>query len=887
MVRQRELAELTAAVATVRGGAPAGVVVSAEPGAGKTTLVDAAMGHAGDAGLRTARITCAEGDGTAPFGLADQVLRGLGGGPADRGPHQHQGFRRQLTELVGRRPTAMAIDDLQWADEASVRLVAYTLLRRPPAPLLLIVARRTRPELPSLDLALAASAGHHDLRLDPLTPAETDLLLDGLSVRGDRREVIRASGGNPRLLLLLAASDRPLDLSPDLSAALESALAAALDPLDTSAGLACTVAAVAGDPFELDLAAVAAGQAPEHIAPGIDALVAAGVLESQGTAQSFGFRHPLVRRAALVVGDPVLVEEAHARLATHLDGCGAPATRLAPHLAQATVARDPEAAVVLLAAATVMAVDAPTEAAAWCRAGLARTDDPAVRKDLLIVLAEAELASGQLRAAAEALDLLRIEHGPSDVDSVIRRAHLDQALGHHEASEARLRRALADTCPDVEAAILVTLAQGRARLCDYDGTVAQAREAVAAARTGPPAVRVAAQAIHAIGVVCSEGADAGAALLDDVLDNVADGAPDDWAGNEVDALVLAGNAAMWGERPAAAVTLVQRADDLARRDRRSRSRLVWSSTDALLPLVTLGLVAEATERAVHAVDVARIEDTSPQLCVALAAEALCRALAGEGEDAAVRTVVALALDTATAHPGSMARASALVLCSRALAVLGDHGGAAAVLSTFARERKPPMLLRAYADEVRCAAAAQAGDRLAARAWSDHAASLAPGPLTTATAERCRVIVGVVEGDLDAAVDAAHTADGRAVSVGAQMDAAWAQVPLCAAGLRDAVATSARLTALGAVGLAARIGRPALTRSPGGITRTSDGAARPLTPRQREVADMVASGLTNREIAVRLNIGERTVDSHVRRVLAALGAPSRAAVGRALVSAGAP
>jgi predicted ATPase/DNA-binding CsgD family transcriptional regulator len=54
-------------------------------------------------------------------------------------------------------------------------------------------------------------------------------------------------------------------------------------------------------------------------------------------------------------------------------------------------------------------------------------------------------------------------------------------------------------------------------------------------------------------------------------------------------------------------------------------------------------------------------------------------------------------------------------------------------------------------------------------------------------------------------------------------------------------------------------------------------AGPLTAREREVAALVAAGLTNRRIAARLAVSERTVDAHVARVLAKLGAPSRAQV----------
>jgi DNA-binding NarL/FixJ family response regulator len=52
----------------------------------------------------------------------------------------------------------------------------------------------------------------------------------------------------------------------------------------------------------------------------------------------------------------------------------------------------------------------------------------------------------------------------------------------------------------------------------------------------------------------------------------------------------------------------------------------------------------------------------------------------------------------------------------------------------------------------------------------------------------------------------------------------------------------------------------------------------LTPREREVAALVARGLMNRQIAAELVIGERTVETHVANVLGKLGLKSRAQVG---------
>ncbi len=59
-----------------------------------------------------------------------------------------------------------------------------------------------------------------------------------------------------------------------------------------------------------------------------------------------------------------------------------------------------------------------------------------------------------------------------------------------------------------------------------------------------------------------------------------------------------------------------------------------------------------------------------------------------------------------------------------------------------------------------------------------------------------------------------------------------------------------------------------------IARARDDAD-PLTAREREVADLVVRALSNRDIAARLVLSERTVESHVRSILAKLGCANRA------------
>jgi DNA-binding NarL/FixJ family response regulator len=77
--------------------------------------------------------------------------------------------------------------------------------------------------------------------------------------------------------------------------------------------------------------------------------------------------------------------------------------------------------------------------------------------------------------------------------------------------------------------------------------------------------------------------------------------------------------------------------------------------------------------------------------------------------------------------------------------------------------------------------------------------------------------------------------------------------------------------------ARRLDMPGLLRAADTFLTTTAGKARaqdPLTGREREVLELVAQALTNREVAAALVLSERTVESHVRRILAKTGLSSR-------------
>jgi len=79
--------------------------------------------------------------------------------------------------------------------------------------------------------------------------------------------------------------------------------------------------------------------------------------------------------------------------------------------------------------------------------------------------------------------------------------------------------------------------------------------------------------------------------------------------------------------------------------------------------------------------------------------------------------------------------------------------------------------------------------------------------------------------------------------------------------------------------------PFATRAQELADRLGPVPAGPLTPREREVAELVAQGLTNRQIAARLYLSERTAQNHVQHILAKLHLPNRSQIAVWITSRG--
>jgi DNA-binding CsgD family transcriptional regulator len=365
--RDSERALLTELVKELSVGRGAAMLIEGEPGIGKSALARAVVAEAPATGCQVFWGSCDELGQALPLvpfldGLGVRepstnprrtaILRLLRGeDTTDRGTDVPAALAEQLLALVTEqctvRPTIVVVDDLQWADPASVTLWGRLARTAQRVPLLLIGMMRPVPLRSDL-LALRRTVGGARLQLTALTgTAAADLIAVLAGGKPDDALLRLADGaaGNPLYVTeLVAALARSSSLAVTEAGAVEltsetapSSLSAAIaDRLGFVTGPARDVlkaAALLGMEFAVPDLALVLGQSVAALIPAVDEACAAGILAECG--DSLGFRHPLIR-AALYDEMPAPVRAAWHRDVGHaLASAGAPPDRVARQLLRA------------------------------------------------------------------------------------------------------------------------------------------------------------------------------------------------------------------------------------------------------------------------------------------------------------------------------------------------------------------------------------------------------------------------------------------------------------------------------------------------------------------------------------------------------------------------
>lgn len=341
--RQAELSRLEALLDHAIHGHGRVVTVVGEAGIGKTELVSTLAAAAASRACRVLIGRCHDSDSILPFGPWVDACRG-GRISADEAllAALHPTRRAELTrllpeagapglpvatdgalplfesvalligEVAARQPLLLVLEDLHWADETSLRLLAFVSRRVREWPVLLVatardeelvgasMARATLDELPRAARAVAMS-------LAPLSRADTARLVralarvgsDGELVARAERRIWAMSEGNPFVAVeaMRALDDEGADGAPlAMPARVRDLVARRLDRLGAGGQHLAAVAAVIGRGVDFALLHAASGMDERAAAEAVDELVRHRVLRAVGDALDFA--HDRIREVA-------------------------------------------------------------------------------------------------------------------------------------------------------------------------------------------------------------------------------------------------------------------------------------------------------------------------------------------------------------------------------------------------------------------------------------------------------------------------------------------------------------------------------------------------------------------------------------------------------------
>lgn len=877
------------------GPAGGALLFHGEPGSGRSALLAYARQHAGERAVLAGAGLADEA--ALPYAglqrLLDPVLDRAGALPE----RQRRVLRRVLTgggcpdaqrltlatAVLGLlavaahdRPLLCTMDDVDAGDPQTAGTLA-------------VVARRLSRLPVALVLTAAGGAAAGDLpahRLRPLDEQQCHALL------ADRRSapppatvaagLAAAGGGNPQALVDLADAltpgqwhgDEPLPTAPPADGALGAAYRARLDRLPPDARRVLLLAALDrdGDPATLDRAARAAGLDVEALAPA----EAAGLLRAGPAGVTFP--HPLTRTMIEIVAPLADRRAAHLLLAR---ASGGRPLRRALHRAAATDGPDPALAAELEAAAA--GADDRIEAAAALRRAAELSDDPARAAARTIAAARCAWTAGradQARRLLSAPPAGPAGTGPAD----LLRGEIQLRCDAPSTAVATLLAAAEAVAPTDRGAALLGLVRAGEAICltgDHYRYAEVARRARALRRPGdPPDVELLTTFAAGVGATLRGDHEQGGPALRRVvvLGGRLTGPALTPAG-----LVCAAVAGLLVAVDGAAHRLADRAVELARA-RGERSVLPRALELRAVAEYWLGRHATATETAHEGLREARA--TGQWTCARVHLGILAVLAAMRADRATSLARIAEIGDRAA--PGSRPYAYAQWALGVLDLVDGRHADAATRLASLARTGtgRGQVLVQVMATPYLVEAAAHDGRRpAAALAVFDRWASSTASPSRRALSARCHALLAPrgsaeAEREFRTALRLHPTDTDRFER--ARTELLFGRELRRARRPRDARAYLHRaretFTLLGATVWAERAG--AELRAAGeSVGSPQQPPAQLLTGQQLHIAQLVAEGATNREIATRMSLSTRTIDHHLRNIFHRLGVRSRTELAR--------
>jgi len=312
--RERELADLERRLVRARNGSGSFVLVDGEAGIGKTAFADQVLRRAREVGAATAWGSCWEGDGAPPYWPWLQVLRALGlsseelSGPATA---EDEGSRfrlfgeiiQLLRESAGSNGLLVVLDDLHAADVPSLRLTQVLASELGDSSILVLGLRRSgTPELPAELSAIVRERTTAQLTLTGL-PTEQ---LSGLVARSSSlvpdaallSAVEARSEGNPFFALeLLRLAGDPAAGERSLPSTVRAVIGRRLEGVSPQTRRILQTASVLGREFTVGVVAEIAGESADVVLDLIEEALARELVTA-GDGHSLRFAHALIQEVA-------------------------------------------------------------------------------------------------------------------------------------------------------------------------------------------------------------------------------------------------------------------------------------------------------------------------------------------------------------------------------------------------------------------------------------------------------------------------------------------------------------------------------------------------------------------------------------------------------------
>ena len=927
--REVELVGLRGLVGEVAAGRGRSVWIQGEPGIGKTALLAAGLDGVESSGCQ---LFVARADETAPMFPLRVLLEALRVGPGATDPARAEIANRLwgtggtglatpgdpvaaaaelllilVDRLCAEGPVVLVVDDLQWADQTSLAVWGRLARVVGQLPLLLVAAVRPVPRRDDMDRLRRGLAGTDpvDMTLAPLDPEQVLLLVHGLvsvppgpGLRG----LAGQAAGNPlyvRELVDALARDRRIEVragladitaeATDAPLSLAAAISARLNFLSEPATRVLRMAALLGSEFQVEHLSVLAAQPATSLSEVIDEALAAGVLVESGP--QLAFRHGLIQQALYESMPAAPRVDLHKQAARSLAASGAGVESVATQLLAAPEAADDWTVDWLAGGAPALITRAPQVAVDLLQRVRHRTnpdDERRVRLDVHLIDAQARLGR-YAEVEALARPLLATTRDPELSGRVTwALAYALRFLAQYEQALTVTAQAMAEPVANArwQARLRALHASMLASNVRYDEAQSVAEQAEAEGQRVGDRVAVAWALFAASQVQTFHHVDLPADRR--LVERAAAILGDDPEGTDLRLLLLTNRATgMWNlGHPTEAIR--QAGQALALAERAGTPQRLSSLRRVVAELSFLG---GRWDDAVAELDAIFDSPDSPWKVVQLVSRGLAAQIAVHRDDqAAVETHLGAA-DIAGGLPGKniipydrlfVARALAAERAGqpdRALAILLDLHDPESTL-TFSRITDCIWMI----DTVRLALAV--GNRgvaeAAARACSAEA-NRHSLPDALASADHCKGLVDADPIRLRAAADAfdrlgfvhfrARALDDTAVVLARRGDQDTAR-----AAYADAARIYSDLDATWDLRRADAAMRQLGIRGIRSARRHTTGWEA-LTPTEVKIAELVAAGKSNPDIAGDMYLSRRTVESHVSHILTKLTCRSRVDITR--------